>query len=362
MHGRIYQIFLCLLVVPTYFALSAALLWGQDKSKGPPPANVAVAEVKTGLVAPQAEFIGTVFYQEVSDVASELSGLAEVVRFEEGQRVKKGQPLVELGSELMRKNLQATLLTHEQVLSELEIARIELKRKEKLFKKNSIAEQTYDQDRYRVRGLEKRAASLKVQVEYIEIELKKKIIRAPYDAVVVKRMVDRGEWISEGEEVAVLAKDSVVDIVVEVPERFIQYIKQGMQIRSMINGNEIHGKVFTIVPRGDIATRSFPVKIRTPNTYSLIEGMSAKVVLPTGRPRKSLVVPRDSVILMFGQSVVFTVADSKASMLPVKVIGYEGLSASVEARGLQDGMQVVVQGNERLRNGQAVSVQKTEDR
>jgi hypothetical protein len=46
MPSRVYRILLCLLVVPTYFSLSAALLWGQDKSKGQPPANVAVAVVK----------------------------------------------------------------------------------------------------------------------------------------------------------------------------------------------------------------------------------------------------------------------------------------------------------------------------
>ena len=356
MHGRISQFFAYVFIVLACFSLFAAILWAQDKPTGPPPANVSVVKVKTGMVAPQAEFIGTVFYQEVSDVASELSGLAEVVRFEEGQRVKKGQTLVELGSEILRKNLQVTLLTHEQILSELEIARIELMRKEKLFKKKSIAEHTYDQDRFRVLGLEKGAASLMAQVERIEIELRKKIIRAPYSAVVIKRMVDRGEWISEGEEVAVLAKDDVVDIVVGVPERFIQYVKQGMNIRTMINGNEIPGKVFTIVPRGDIATRTFPVKIRTPNQHSLIEGMSAKVVLPTGRHQKSMVVPRDAVILMFGQSVVFTVVDSKAGMLPVKVIGYEGLSAGIEARGLQAGMLVVVNGNERLKSGQEVVI------
>ena len=159
-----------------------------------------------------------------------------------------------------------------------------------------------------------------------------------------------------------VAKDDVVDIVVEIPERFIQYVKPGMPARALINGNEIAGKVFTIVPRGDIATRTFPVKIRTPNQYSLIEGMSAKVVLPTDRPKKSLIVPRDSVIPKFGQSVVFTVVDSKASMLPVNVIGYEGLSAGVEARALQEGMQVVVEGNERLRSGQAVVVKKSDDR
>jgi RND family efflux transporter MFP subunit len=356
------QFGLLMLVVWAVIAIWSAPVWGQDKGMQTPPAKVLVANVKTGLVAPEAEFIGTVYYQEVSDVASELSGLAQIVRFEEGQRVKKGQTLVELGSELLRKNLQATLLSHEQVLSELEIARIELTRKEKLFQKKSIAEQTYDQDRYRVIGLEKRSASLATQVERIEIELRKKIIRAPYSSVIIKRMVDRGEWISEGEVVAVLAKVDVVDIVVDVPERFIQYIKPGASVRAMINGNEIPAKVFTIVPRGDIATRTFPVKIRTPNTLSLIEGMSSTVVLPTGNRRESLVLPRDAVITKFGQTVVFTVDNAKAAMMPVNILGYDGLIAGVEAPGLKAGMQVVVDGNERLRNGQAVVVQKTDDR
>ena len=331
-------------------------LWSQDKGAQPPPASVSVARVETGLVAPEAEFIGTVYFQEVSNVASELSGLARVVKFEEGQRVEKAQALVELGAGILRKNLQATLLTHEQVLSELEIARIELSRKEKLFKKKSIAEQSYDQDRFRVVGLEKQAAALAVQVERIELELKKKIIRAPYSGVVVRRMVDRGEWISEGEEVAVLAKDDVVDIVVEVPERFIQYVKAGMPAKTLINGNEISAKVFTIVPRGDIATRTFPIKIRSPNKYSLIEGMSARVVLPTGSRRKSLVVPRDAVVSKFGKTVVFTVENDKAGMLPVNILGYDGLIVGLEAPGLKEGMLVVVDGNERLRDGQAVVV------
>ena len=356
MSVRSIQCIIIILATWLCMVLWYSLLWGQDKGMQSPPASVSVARVETGMVAPEAEFIGTVYYQEVSNVASELSGLAQVVKFEEGQRVKRAQVLVELGSELLRKNLQATLLTHEQVLSELEIARIELSRKEKLFKKKSIAEQSYDQDRYRVVGLEKQAASLATQVERIELEMKKKTIRAPYSGVVVKRMVDRGEWISEGEEVAVVAKDDVVDIVVEVPERFIQYVKPGLPARTLINGNEISGKVFTIVPRGDIATRTFPVKIRSPNKYSLIEGMSARVVLPTGTRRKTLVVPRDAVVSMFGQNVIFTVENAKAGMRPVNILGYDGLIVGVEARGLVAGMLVVVDGNERLKNGQTVVI------
>ncbi len=345
-----------LLGIFIYTFVFSSSLWSQDKPKGPPPANVTVAEVKNGMVAPQAEFIGTVYYQEVSDVASELSGLVETVSFEEGQRVKKRQILVQLGSEILGKDLQATKSSYEQVLAELEIARIDLTRKEKLFKRKSIAEQTYDEERFQVIGLEKRAASLKAQVERIEIELEKKVIRAPYEAVVLERRVDRGEWIAQGASVAVLAKDDVVDIVVEVPERFIPYVRQGMPAQAAINGNTVNGKIVAIVPRGDIATRTFPVKIRTPNKFSLIEGMSARVILPTGERKNTLIVPRDAVISMSGQSVVFIVNDSKVGMRPVKIVGYEGLNAAIEASGLNEGMLVALKGNERLRDGQMVLV------
>ena len=336
--------------------LSLSTLWGQEKPKGPPPANVAVSVIKSGKVAPQTEFIGTVFYEEVSDVASELSGLVEVVRFEEGQRVKKGQVLIQLGSDLLKKRLRATTATYEQSLSDLEIARIEFKRREKLFKTKAISEQSYDENRFRVKGIEKRASSLKAEVERIEIELQKKTIRAPYDSIVIKRAVDRGEWLAEGATVAILAKDDVVDVVADVSEKFIPYLQIGMPVKGTVNGHAITGSVFAVVPRGDVATRTFPVKIRTSNTLALIEGMSARVVLPTGKPQKTLVVPRDAVISVFGQTAVYAVKDSKAQMIPVNVIGYQDLLVGVKGQGLAAGMQVVVKGNERLRNGQMVSL------
>jgi RND family efflux transporter MFP subunit len=356
MSGRLKRSLLFLILGALMMGPFLSPLWGQEKPKGLPPANVSVATVKAGVVAPQAEFIGTVFFQEVSDVASELSGLVEVVRFEEGQRIKKGQVLIELGSDLLNKRLRATSATYEQALSELEIARIELKRREKLFKTKSISEQSYDENRFRVRGVEKRASSFKAEVERIEIELQKKIIRAPFDGIVIKRQVDRGEWLAEGATVVILAKDDVVDIVADVSEEFIPFVQVGMTVKATVNGNEISGSVFAVVPRGDIATRTFPVKIRTLNTLALIEGMSARVVLPTAKPKKTLVVPRDAVIPVFGQTVVYAVKDSKAQMIPVSVIGYQDLIAGIEGQGLAEGMQVVVKGNERLRNGQRVSI------
>ncbi len=356
MSGRLKRALLAICFCVLMLGFFSIPLWGQEKPKGPPPAKVAVSTVKTGMVVPQAEFIGTVFYQEVSDVASELSGRVEDVRFEEGQRIKRNQILIKLGSDILKKRLLATSATYEQILTELEIARIEFKRREKLFKTKSISEQSYDENRFRVKGIERRAASLKAEVERIELELQKKIIRAPFDGIVIKRQVDRGEWLAEGATVAVLAKDDVVDIVADISEEFIPFIELGMPVKATINGNEILGSVVAVVPRGDVATRTFPVKIRTPNKLALIEGMSSRVELPVGNSRKSLIVPRDAVITMFGQTVVYTVEDGKAQMVPVGVIGYHEQIAGVESARLAEGMQVVVKGNERLRDGQMVSL------
>jgi RND family efflux transporter MFP subunit len=361
MVNRLYQSGILLLSAAVFLLSLPSCLWGQQKQPEPPPANVTVAKVKSGTVAPHAEFIATVFYQEISDTAAEMSGLVETVRFEEGQRIQANQILVELGSELLRKRRQAAISSFEQILAELQIARIDLKRREILYKKKSISEQSYDENRFRVIGLEKRAAALKAQVEQFEIEMKKKIIRAPFNGVVIKRHVDRGEWVSEGETVAVIGKDDIIDIVADLPERFIPFIKNGMQVSARVNGNDLSGKVIAIVPRGDVATRSFPIKIRTANDFALIEGMSARVILPTADSIQALIVPRDAVISRFGQNVVFAAADSRARMIPVKVIGYSGLDAGVESKELAAGMLIVAEGNERLRDKQAVVYQKAND-
>jgi RND family efflux transporter MFP subunit len=331
-------------------------VWAKQPPKNRPPANVVVSKTSDGMITPTAEFIGTVFYQEVSDVASELNGIVEAFDFEEGQRVKKGQILVILRSDLLGKRLQATKASYEQVLSDLEKKRLDLKRVQRLLKENSIAEQRYDDERFSVKGLEKRAASLRAQVEHLQLEIKKKTIRSPFEGIIVKRHVDRGEWLAEGDTVAILAKDNIIDIVAEVPEKIVKHVKSGMPVTITSNGHQLTGSVFTIVPRGDISTRTFPVKIRTQNRLALIEGMAAKVSLPTGQQEKTLLVPRDAVIPKFGKTVLFAVVDSRAKMIPVRVTGYNGMETGVLSQALKPGMEVVVKGNERLRDGQAVTV------
>ena len=340
-----------------FLPLSPSFLFAQGGPPGKtPPAAVVVSDVTAGFIAPETEFVGTVFYLEVSEVAAEVNGRIEEVNFEEGHRIKAGKVLVTLNADLLQKTLKGTKASYEQSLSELEKARSDFQRFESLYKKQVVPQQVYDEHRFRVDGLEKKAASLKAEVERLEIELQKKTIRAPFDGVVLKKNVDRGEWLSPGSAVATLARDEIVDILVNVPEEIMRFIRSGTEVRVRAGGKENQGKVFAIIPQGDIATRTFPVKIRMNNTPSLAEGMEARVSLPTNNRRKTLIVPRDAVLHLFGRNVVFAIIDSKARMMPVKVIGYQGNQAGVEGEGLAEGMKVVTKGNERLQEGQAVTV------
>jgi RND family efflux transporter MFP subunit len=203
----------------------------QARAPAAPPPLVSLAPVASGRIAPQTEFVGTVYFAEVSDVASEIEGIVDAVKIEDGQRVKAGQALVELNTDLLAKRLEATRSSHQQVLAELDVARLDLGRREALFRKGSIAEGNYDDSRFKARALERRADSLQAEVERLEIETRKTVIRAPYDGVVIRRSVSRGEWLAKGKPLAVLARDDVVDIVVEVPETAIGWIRPGVPAR-----------------------------------------------------------------------------------------------------------------------------------
>ena len=59
--------------------------------RGSGAAKVVTAHARSGVLAPHAEFRGTVFFKEVSHVATEVNGKVTDVNFEEGDRVADAQ-------------------------------------------------------------------------------------------------------------------------------------------------------------------------------------------------------------------------------------------------------------------------------
>lgn len=351
MNKRIYGYIFIAFILISY----NSLLFGENTNHLP-PAKVTVSGVVSGIIIPETEFVGTVYHIQVSNVASEVSGKVDMLSFEEGERVKKGHILAEINSDLLKKAIKTKTASYNKVLSDLELATRDLARIENLFNEKVVSEQVYDDHRFRVTGLEKGSASIRAEIEGLKVEFQKKIVKAPFDGVVIKKYTDVGEWLSPGTVVALIARDDIVDVIVNVPEEVCTSLTPGTDIPVRTHGKEIQGKVFTVVPQGDIATRTFPVKIRINNSYSLIAGAEARVTLPRGEKIKTLMVKRDALIPMAGETVVFAVIDSFAKLIPVKVTGYHGIMAGIESPKLEEGMKVVIKGNERLQNHQIVNV------
>ncbi|MDT8418878.1 MAG: efflux RND transporter periplasmic adaptor subunit [Desulfuromonadales bacterium] len=324
------------------------------KAQGPPPMLVSVDAIEQGTAQPLVELVGTVHYVRTARVAGEIAGIVERTMFEEGQRVKEGAPLLQLNTELLETSLTGTRAAYQQLLIELEKARKDLQRINVLFQEDSVAEVVYDENHYRVLGLEKQAESLKATLDRLLLERRKTTILAPFGGLVLDKAVERGEWVAAGGQVALLADDSEIEISVDIPYSLLSLLKEGQQIEIRSGNRQFPGYFSHFVPQGDIATRTFSVKIRLKNETGLVAGMEARAQLPAGAEITGLLVPRDALIRQSGRDLLFLVEEGTAKMIPVTILGYRGLQVAVDGEGLTAGQQVVVKGNERIRDGQVV--------
>lgn len=343
----------CLLLILT---CSAPALATEDAAKpeGPPPMLVSVGSIENGSAQPMVEMVGTVRYVRTSRVAGEISGIVEQIHFSEGERVRAGEPLLQLNTDLLQTTISGTRASHQQVLIELERARKDLQRISALFREESIAEVVYDENHYRVLGLEKQAEALKATLDRQLQEQQKTTIHAPFGGLVLAKNTERGEWVSAGGQIATIADDSEIEIVADVPQHLLAYLKKGQQIDIRSGNKNFQGRFAHFVPQGDVATRTFAVKLRLKNDLGLIEGMEARALLPAGEKVDGLLVPRDAVIKQHGMDILFLAVEGKAKMVPVQIRGHRGMQVAVASDDLAAGQQVVVKGNERISDGQAI--------
>ncbi|WP_052812948.1 efflux RND transporter periplasmic adaptor subunit [Desulfonatronum thioautotrophicum] len=337
----------------------AGLAWAQPpggQQGGPPPAVVVVAPVSSGELLEEREFVGTAYFQETSLVAAEVSGRVLEVHFEQGDRIAEGGKLVTMDGVLKSKELQSRQAQREEVLANLSRVNRELDRMERLFEQGTVSEQEYEQIKFQGSALERRAESLAAEIDRIREELRMLKVLSPFAGVVLARRSNPGEWLSPGAPVAEVARIDVMDIMVNVPVGVALGLDPGQAVRGRAGEQELAGWVQTVVPRGEVRTRTFPVKVRLRNEYGLLEGMEVRLFLSTGQRHEGLLVPRDAVVPSPMGQVIFLVRDDQAMMVPVTVLGFAQDTVGIQAEDVQPGDQVVVKGQERLRDGQQVRI------
>jgi RND family efflux transporter MFP subunit len=408
-----------------WLAVMAAGAVASAQPGGPTP--VAVSTVVTRSVADGRSFVGSVVPVRESTVGSTVEERVAEFLVDEGDRVEPGQPLAKLRTRTLEIELEgarAELEAMRQELAELENGtrpeelergRAELARAaalrdyaqaarrrieglirnrqasaqelDEVVSNAEAAEQAYNSAQAaldlliagpRAEQVARARAKVAAQEEVInrlEDRLAEHTIVAPFAGYVVTEYTEVGQWLGRGDPVVDLVELDRVDVEASVVEDDIRYISVGTSARvevSSLPDRAFTGAVALVVPRADLRSRSFPVKVRLTNEDSqgtpiLKAGMIARVTLPVGPEHPALLVPKDALVLGGSSPRVFVFepgSDGNDPTLgrvqPVPVTLGVAAGSLVEVTGpLQADQRVVVQGNERLRPGQEVRVLRT---
>ncbi|MGL4520219.1 MAG: efflux RND transporter periplasmic adaptor subunit [Phocaeicola sp.] len=303
---------------------------------------VKLADVTSRSIPQIEEYTATVQADVRNNIAPTSPGRIDRIFVEVGDRVAKGQKLVQMDA--------ANL---EQLKLQLDNQAIEFNRIDELYKVGGASKSEWDAAKM---NLDVRTNSYKNLLENTQL-------MSPISGIVTARNFDNGDlYTSSATPVLVVEKIAPVKLMIHVSEPYFPTIKPGMdvEIKLDVYADELfEGKVKLVYPTIDAATHTFPVEITIPNANQRIRpGMFGRVTVNYGSV-EHVVVPDMAIVKRAGSGdrFVYVYKNGKVSYNQVELgrrLGteYELLS------GVENHSQVVISGHSRLADGVEVEVEK----
>ncbi|MBR5599861.1 MAG: efflux RND transporter periplasmic adaptor subunit [Bacteroidaceae bacterium] len=300
--------------------------------------KVKIATVTTEEVM-QSEVYSTTVVAEVKNNIIPNSPLRiEKILVEVGDKVKKGQALV---------NLDASNL--DQLKLQVENQTIDFKRVEELYKVGGASKAEYDNAK----------TQLEVNKKSLANRLENTVLVSPIDGVVTARNYDNGDMYGS-QPILVVEQIAPVIMKINVSESLYALTNKNLDVKLQFNpyGDEIFdGKIDLIYPTIDAKSHTFPVEVKLENKDTRVRpGMFGKVTVNFGT-KSHVVVPDVAVVKQAGSGdyYVYTYADGKVKNNKVELgqrLGdrYELIS------GIESGSQVVIAGQTHIADGTEVEV------
>jgi membrane fusion protein (multidrug efflux system) len=321
---------------------------GQGAARGGGVA-VVTAHPAQKEFAYEVEALGTLRANESVDITAKVADRVAVIRFGEGQQVRKGDVLVELDNTEARADLAAA----EAAASD---SRSQYKRSQELFATKALSEAQLDQLQATLLANEARVAAARSR-------LADRVITAPFSGRVGLRNVSLGGLVNPGAVITTLDDLSVVKLDFSVPEIFLSTLQPGLAVQARstaYSDTTFEGRVASIDTRVDPTTRSVAIRALIDNRDGRLRPgmfMTVKLVRPEGL---ALMLPEQAIVPENEQHFVYVVADGKAQKREVK-IGRRRPGEVEVLQGLSADDGVVVDGTLNLRDGVPVRVQGADD-
>ncbi|MDR1331205.1 MAG: efflux RND transporter periplasmic adaptor subunit [Tannerella sp.] len=302
---------------------------------------VKLERVRLQSVLQTQEYTATVEAEVKNNIAPAMPVRISQIFVEVGDRVAKGQKLVQMDAANLR-----------QLELQLENQKVEFRRIDELYKVGGISKSEWDAAKM---ALEVRETSYRNTQENTAL-------LCPLNGIVTARNYDGGDMYSGVMPILTVEQVVPVKLILNVSETYFTKIRKGAQvdIRLDVYDDEVFkGRVELIYPTINPATRTFPVEVRLDNADMRVRpGMFARVTVDFG-VIDHVVVPDRAIIKQAGSGdrYVFVYDAGKVSYNKVELGRRMGETYELIS-GVGDNAEVVVAGQARLLDGIEVEVEK----
>jgi membrane fusion protein, multidrug efflux system len=309
--------------------------------------------------------IGAVQANQQVLVRARVDGTLTQIYFKEGQMVKAGDKLAEIDPRPYAAALASAMAKKAADTAMLATAEKDLTRTSNLVQRDFASRQQYDQQTGQVGQLQATLQGDDAAIANAQLNLNFCNITSPITGRVGLRMVDVGNLIHSNDQTGIVTVSQLQPIAVTftLPQDDLPVIHQAMQAGAVPifaytadDKRQLgQGKLLTIDNQIDQATGTIKLKAEFPNEDSALwPGQFVNVRMQAATLKNALTVPSAAVQRgPQGLYVYLVKPDSRVAMQPVEVQQDDG-KAAVIAKGLDEGVQVVVNGQSRLQTGSRV--------
>jgi membrane fusion protein (multidrug efflux system) len=318
------------------------------------PATVATTKAVTEDWQEQVLAVGSLRAVSGADLSLEVAGVVDQLNFQSGDDVEKGKVLLKLRDQDDIGKLKA-------LEAQADLAKITYDRDVKQLNAKAVAQSVVDNDEANLRNL-------KAQVDAQRALVDKKTLVAPFSGHLGLRQVDLGQYLGAGTVVVSLQALTPIYCDFLLPQQALSQLEVGQALMVKLDtfpNVNFPGKISSINSKVDSSSRNIQVRATLDNSEKkLLPGMFATVAINSGGPKKLVTVPQVAVSYNPYGSLVYVVTKGKDQAgkdnLTVKQTfvttgSTRGDQVSI-VKGINEGDEIVIGGQMKLRNGVAIAV------
>jgi len=332
------------------------------RASGPaamPPTQVATLTLAARPVARTSEFIATIRSLRSTTIQPQVEGFVRRIYVKSGDRVRAGQPLVQIDPEKQQASVRAEESTRAAREADVAFARQQLDRMQKLFDAGAVSRAELEQAETAHKTAVAQLNAIESQIRESQVELQYYRVTAPAEGVVGDIPIREGDRVTPATVITTIDSGAGLEAYINVPLERAADLRIGLPVDLLDAGGQVlaSSTIGFIAPRADDATQSVLAKATLPGrpaNLRVMQYVRARIVWST---EPALTVPLVAVNRISGQYFVFVAEPGQqgfvARQKPVKVGEIVGEDYLVEG-GLNPGERVIVSNIQKIGDGAPV--------